>query len=234
MAEILLPRQIHRGIYVSLYFANLRLFRTKGKEIIKRLKTKELFSFSHYMSFSDAIREINETHFLYSEALQKSLDLNEYITLHQSNLKRGNQQARCSFRGMHLHGSDASFINYSGRQITSNTKRQWYSTVQTSQLSVSIYSITLTIKTTLLISRFVFFYLPCVFISTRLLKCLFFKSSCHSQFLWKFSAKMLNSILKICRKRRRFSWKGLKCTYNALKALLKAFKHSIFIFRRIR
>lgn len=44
------------------------------------------------MSFSDAIREINETHFLYSGALEKSLDWNEYITLHQSNFKRGNRQ----------------------------------------------------------------------------------------------------------------------------------------------
>jgi len=44
------------------------------------------------MSFSDAIREINETHFPYSGALEKPLDWNEYITLHQSNFKRGNWQ----------------------------------------------------------------------------------------------------------------------------------------------
>lgn len=120
MVEISSPQQIHQDIYIP----KLRLFHTKGKEIIKRLKTKELFSFTHYMSFSDAIREINETHFLYSGALGKSLDSNEYITAHQSNLKRGNRQARCSFRGIHLNGSDASFINYSRRQITNNTKRQ--------------------------------------------------------------------------------------------------------------
>lgn len=44
------------------------------------------------MSFSDAIREINETHFPYSGAVEKPLDWNEYITLHQSNFERGNWQ----------------------------------------------------------------------------------------------------------------------------------------------
>lgn len=94
------------------------------------------------MSFSDAIREINETHFLYSGALEKSLDWNEYITLHQSNFKRGNRQAneQMQLQKIHLNGSNVSFMSYSRKQIKNNTKRQWCNGAQTLQLSASVYS----------------------------------------------------------------------------------------------
>lgn len=74
----------------------------KKKKNIKRLKIEELFSFVHFMTFSGAIREINETHFVYSGCWRSHLDSNKYIILHQSNLKRGNRKADAVSEGFTL------------------------------------------------------------------------------------------------------------------------------------
>lgn len=131
------------------------------------------------MSFSDAISEINETHFLYSGALEKSLDWNEYITLHQSNFKRGNRQTnkQMQLQKIHLNGSNVSFMSYSRKQKQhKETMIQW--STNTTIKCLCLFSIILTINNaTLLILEFGLSYLSegclpsALFIRHRLKAC---------------------------------------------------------------